>query len=498
MTDTAQKQVYENERVILGCLALFPELYADKLSQLSADLFVDTNHRDIFKAIEKAYNQTTQYDIQLICAYLSHPSESKVELYRCGDVAFKSTPFDEHYRLLVEAARERFIHDQLMNTLSEGERTTDRLREIADIADKTYSTDATNNRKYTCLANVEACKTVWLWYPYIPCGKITLMTADPGTGKTFLSLYLAAQVSTGRPFYGETTGRAPAVAIYQTAEEGIADTIKPRLECMQPDFDNIFVYDESDKGLSLSDDRTIEQIMKDLNPLLMIFDPLQAYLGAQIDMNRANQVRPVLGRIGVLAEKYNCAIIFIMHHSKSSQNSALYRALGSMDIPAVARSMLILAKDPDPLKPRGVIMCHEKSSLGEHGKSIKFEIEPQLGGVVFGGYSDLKADDILNAPKGTRNKPSKKRDALIDDILELFDGKDFIKIPKIKDLCQQLDASQNTLYRARDELEIQSVSKGYGEDKVTYWLMPDIDRDSFSEKLYLEKMPKEQVGEGEL
>lgn len=322
------------------------------------------------------------------------------------------------------------------------------------------------------------------------------MTADPGTGKTFLSLYLAAQVSTGRPFYGETASRAPAVAVYQTAEDGIADTIKPRLECMQPDFDNIYVYNEADKGLSLSDDRTIELIMKDLRPALMIFDPLQAYLGAQVDMHRANEVRPVLGMIGALAEKYQCAVIFTMHHSKASQNAALYRALGSMDIPAVARSMLILGKDPDPLKPHGVIMCHEKSSLGEHGKSIKFEIAPELGGVVFSGYSDLKADDILNVPKGTRNKPSKMRDAIIDDILELFDGKDYIRIPKLKELCEQLNCTQNTLYRARDELGIQSTSKGYGKNKVTYWLMPDVDRESFSEKLCLEEKPEGQVGEG--
>lgn len=483
------KYTFETERIILGCLASYHELFGDYIQQMSVDLFADANHRDIFNAIVRARKQTPQYDIQLICVYLSNPSESKVELYRCGDAAFKSTPFEEHYKILVEAARERFIHDQLMNTLSDGEPLADRLREIAEIADKTYSADATNNRKYTCLSNVETCKPVWLWYPYIPRGKITLMTADPGIGKTFLSLYLAAQVSTGRPFYGESAGRAPAVAVYQTAEDGISDTIKPRLESMQPNFDNIYVYDETRQGLSLSDDRTIEQIMKDLNPLLMIFDPLQAYLGAQIDMNRANQVRPVLGRIGALAEKYNCAIIFIMHHSKDSRNAALYRALGSMDIPAVARSMLILGKDPDPEKPQGIIICHEKSSLGEHGKSIKFEIAPQLGGVVFGGYSDLKADDILSVPKGTRNKPSKKRDALIEDILDLFDGKNYIKIPKLKDLCEQLDCSQNTLYRARDELGIQSISKGYGEDKVTYWLMPNVDRDSFSE---------EKLEEGEL
>lgn len=491
------KYTYETERIILGCLALYPERFGDYIQHMAVNLFIDSNHRDIFIAIQKAYRQTPQYDIQLICVYLSKPSESKLELYRCGEVAFKTTPFEEHYKILLEAARERYIHDQLINSLSEGEPTADRLREIADIADKTYSDNAANNRKYTCLSNVETCKPVWLWYPYIPRGKITLITADPGIGKTFLALYLAAQVSTGRPFYGETTGRAPAVAVYQTAEDGISDTIKPRLECMQPNFANIFVYNESKKGLSLTDDSIIEQIIKDLNPLLMIFDPLQAYLGAQIDMNRANQVRPVLGRIGALAEKYNCAIIFIMHHSKASQNAALYRALGSMDIPAVARSMLILAKDPDPEKPRGVILCHEKSSLGEHGKSIQFEIAPQLGGVVFGGYSDLKADDILNAPKATRNKPSKKRDALIDDILDLFDGKDYIRIPKIKDLCEKLECSQNTLYRARDQLGIQSIFKGYGEDKVTYWLKPDVNRDSFSEKLCPEKMSTEQVRETE-
>lgn len=462
---------------------------------MSVDLFSDANHRDIFNAIQKAQKYTPHYDIPLICTHLSHPDESKVELYRCGEVAFKSTPFDEHYKLLIETARERFIHDQLMSALSEGEPSADQLREIAEIAEKTYNTND-EKRRYTRLSSVESTKTDWLWYPYIPRGKITLMTADPGTGKTFLSLYLAAQVSTGRPFYGEATGRAPAVAVYQTAEDGIADTIKPRLECMEPNFDNIYVYNEADKGLSLSDDRTIERIMKDLRPALMIFDPLQAYLGAQVDMHRANEVRPVLGRIGALAEKYQCAVIFIMHHSKTSQNAALYRALGSIDIPAVARSMLILGKDPDPLKPHGVIMCHEKSSLGEHGKSIKFEIAPQLGGVVFDGYSDLKADDILNVPKGTRNKPSKKRDALIDDILELFDGKDFIRIPRIKTICEQLNCSQNTLYRARDELGIQSISKGYGEEKVTYWLMPDVDRESFSEKLCLEEKPEGQVREG--
>ena len=330
--------------------------------------------------------------------------------------------------------------------------------------------------KYIQLSSVESKSTDWLWYPYIPLGKITLMTADPGTGKTFLALYLAAQVSTGRPFYGESVYTAPQNVVYQTAEDGIADTIKPRLEPMRPNFENIYIFNEESESLSLSDDK-IEQIMKDLHPALMIFDPLQAYLGADVDMHRANEVRPILGRIGHLAERYNCAVVFIMHNSKMSQNSALHRALGSIDIPAVARSMLILGKDPENFNRK--IICHEKSSLAPNGKSILFEVDTSKGGVLFCGYSDLKADDILNVRTTTRNKASVKKDEVCDKLLELFGEKDFIKITNIKELCEKLGCKQSTLYSAKDELEILSYSSGYSQNKCTYWLMPDVDIEKF-------------------
>lgn len=490
MTESERSRAYDNERVVLGCLIMFPELYSDRVPKLSADLFADPIHHDICRAIQAAYKQEPHYDEILICNHLSD-KEYRVELINCAALAFRSTPFDQHFKTLMKAAEQRFIRDQITSAQLSEELTTERLREIADIAESAYS-DA-DAAKYIRLSDIDSTRTEWLWKPYIPLGKITLMTADPGTGKTFFSLYLASQVSTGRPFYGESTDRAPAAAVYQTAEDGIADTIKPRLECMSPDFDNIYVYNEADKGLSLSDDARIEQIMKDLHPKLMIFDPLQAYLGAQVDMNRANEVRPVLGRIGHLAEQYQCAVIFIMHHSKASQNPALHRALGSMDIPAVARSMLVLGKDPENKARR--ILCHEKSSLAAAGQSISFEINPGFGGILFSGYSELKADDILNVRTGTRNKPSKKRDDLIDDILELFGEKDYIKVPKIDDLCRQLGCSPRTLYRARDELGIQTSSKGYGKDRVTYWIMPDadVDTDRFFEDLDKQKLPEGQL-----
>ena len=329
--------------------------------------------------------------------------------------------------------------------------------------------------KYTRLSDVESTVTQWLWYPYIPLGKITLMTADPGTGKTFLALYLAAQVSAGRPFFGESAYREPAVAVYQTAEDGIADTIKPRLEPMRPNFDNIYVFNEEKESLSLSSEH-VEEIMQDLHPKLLIFDPLQAYLGADVDMHRANEVRPVLGRIGHLAEKYGCAVVFIMHNSKSSQNKALYRSLGSIDIPAVARSMLLLCNDPD--NPGGKIMCHEKSSLAAHGKGVLFEIAPQGGGIVFSGFSDKTADDLLNLRTVSRTKPSAKLSAVCDDILDMFGESDRLEFSSIKELCDHLECSQGTLYRARDELQIESSTTGFGKDKKNVWTLPEADVDT--------------------
>lgn len=341
--------------------------------------------------------------------------------------------------------------------------------------------EKTDMSKYIQLSTVESTKTEWLWYPYIPLGKITLMTADPGTGKTFFSLCLASQISTGRPFYGQELYNEPGVVVYQTAEDGIADTLKPRLEPMKPNFENIYIFNEEKESLSLSDEK-IEQIMKDLHPKLMIFDPLQAYLGADVDMHRANEVRPVLGRIGHLAEKYKCSVLFIMHNSKMSQNTALHRALGSIDIPAVARSMLILGKNPDNPN-KGKIMCHEKSSLAPHGKSILFEIDPSLGGIVFSGFSDLKADDILNVRSGTRNKPSTTRDEIADELLtEYFGENDHIILPSIKSLCEELECSRGTLYNARDELQLQCFSVGYGKEKMTYWVLPDVDIENFKQE----------------
>lgn len=327
--------------------------------------------------------------------------------------------------------------------------------------------------KVDCLADVEATETEWLWYPYIPLGKVTLIQSDPGMGKTQMGLYIVKVVSVGGEFYTDTIftpPRTPANAIYQTAEDGIADTIKPRLARMNPDFNRIFTIDDSGKPLTMLDER-IEQALQQYDPRLLILDPLQAFLGADVDMHRANEVRPVLAHIANLAEKYRCAIIIIMHMSKMTQATALHRALGSIDIPALARSMLVIGSNP--ADPDEKILAHVKSSLAPHGDSLKWHYDSQKG-VVFDGISDLQADDILNPARVRKEQQGTKLDAAKDFLLDVLRDKGYESREVIEKKAEEARISERTLYDAKKSMGIQSLSTGFSKNKKTWWFMPEV------------------------
>lgn len=334
--------------------------------------------------------------------------------------------------------------------------------------------------KYRSFSDIQSTETEWLWYPYIPRGKIVLMTAPPGTGKTFLSLYLCAALSDGRSFMGEDESkvRSPEKSVYQTAEDGIADTLKRRLEMIspQPDYSQIFNINESEKGIVLSDVERIEEALRSIRPALVIFDPLQAYLGSDVDMHRANEVRPVMSRLGTLAEKYNCTFLFIMHNSKMQQGNALYASLGSVDIPAVSRSMLMLDKHPE--EEGKLILCHVKSSLASHGKSVVFHIEQ--GDVVFDGFSHLGAEDVYFAKKKSSGRNSEELERVVEVLNDALDRhRGFIPLAEVKALQEEYHISRPTMYRAKQELELKDITIGYSGKRVSYWIVKEMDKEAF-------------------
>lgn len=194
--------------------------------------------------------------------------------------------------------------------------------------------------------------------------KLTILQDNPGEGKTYFAMQLAAACTNRRPL-PNVEPQEPFNVIYQTAETGLGDTVKPRLLEAGADLDRVMVIDDGDKLLTLSDKR-LERAIRENHAKLLIIDPVQAFLGADVDMNRSNEVRPIFRKLGEIAQETGCAIILIGHLNKAAGSQSTYRGLGSIDITAVVQSLLFIGKVKNDPTTRGLIQ--EKSSLAPPGK----------------------------------------------------------------------------------------------------------------------------------
>ena len=260
------------------------------------------------------------------------------------------------------------------------------------------------------MSTIEPEHVQFLWDPYIPLGKITMLEGDPGVGKTWLALGLCATVSSGGAFL-DADGKPtlicePGNVIYMSAEDGLADTLRNRLDSAGANVERVYALTgwKSESGesgaVTLKDIALLRDAMGQIKPRLVIVDPVQAYLGAGVDMHRANGVRPILAGLANLAAEYGTAIILIRHLSKSLQAQDLYRGMGSIDFTAAARSVIAVGLDPDDRYRH--VMVHLKSSLAEIGSSLAFSLTQ--GQFNWLGKTELTASDLLGPQRGNDNK----------------------------------------------------------------------------------------------
>ena len=262
------------------------------------------------------------------------------------------------------------------------------------------------------MSDVEPTPVEWLWKPYLPFGKLSVLQGNPGEGKTYFAMHLAAACTNGK-LLPNMERMEPFNVIYQTAEDGLGDTVKPRLIEAGADLDRVLVIDDSDVQLTLSDER-IEKAIVENNARLVIIDPIQAYLGADVDMNRANEVRPIFMRLGQVAQRTGCAILLIGHLNKAAGMQSLQRGLGSIDIAAAVRSVMFIGK----LKhdPTMRILTHEKSSLAPPGVSLAFSLGDE-GGFRWVGEYDITADEMLSGIEPQRETKTQQAKDLICTLL---------------------------------------------------------------------------------
>ena len=230
---------------------------------------------------------------------------------------------------------------------------------------------------FTLYSTVHASKVNWLWYPYIPEGKITLLQGDPGDGKSTMMMHLIAEITRGGVSPDGIPFGEPGRAVYQCSEDGVADTIKPRLEACKANCENVaFINEEVYNGLTLDDERLLKTIVQ-FRPRLLVVDPIQAYLGHDSDLLVAGRARRLMRHLGEWASFYGCAVVLIGHQNKREGAKGLYRGLGSIDVVAAARSVLQISRQEDD--PNLRVIHHIKSSLAPRGDDIAFEIGPHHG-----------------------------------------------------------------------------------------------------------------------
>jgi len=307
-----------------------------------------------------------------------------------------------------------------------------------------------NPVKILSMDTIQSQKVEWLWYPYIPYGKITIVQGDPGEGKTTLVLNLAALLSKGRHFEKGNEVGEPLSVIYQTAEDGLADTVKPRLEEADADCSRILVIDDSEKSLTMDDER-LEQAILQTGAKLLILDPIQAYLGNGVDMNRANEARDMTKKLGMLAERTGCAIVLIGHMNKAGGSKAAYRGIGSIDFFAVARSVLLVARVAEQEHIR--VVAQIKNNLAEEGKPVAFE--RCNDGFKWMGEYDITVDELLGGYSKTNKLQQAKQ-----FIKGLYGTEKVIPSKEIEQRAKAKGISKRTLDMAKHELQIPSKRIG--------------------------------------
>ena len=305
-------------------------------------------------------------------------------------------------------------------------------------------------KSYQYYSEVKSKEVEWLWYPYIPYGKITILQGDPGDGKSTFALNVAAIVTRGDSLPDGGKIADPQTVIYQCAEDGMEDTIKPRLVAADANCSRVAFIDGKDKNITLDDDR-IEMALKETGARLLILDPIQAFIDSDSNMRSAAKMRVMLSRLADIAKRYQCAVLLIGHMTKAEHGKSLYRGLGSIDIAALARSVLMITRDEHVPEIRYMIPV--KSSLAPEGSAIGFMLTADHGFQWIGKCMVDKKEMTSSVAE----RLSKKEKAM--NLLELMLSAEDLPSAEVLERMRRIGIGERTVRSAQKEMGVHSYRK---------------------------------------
>jgi AAA domain-containing protein/primase/DNA polymerase family protein len=325
------------------------------------------------------------------------------------------------------------------------------------------------------LSGVEPEKVEWLWERWLALRKLALVDGDPGLGKSATTLDLAARISAGKPF-PDGAECEPAGVVLLSAEDGLGDTIRPRLDAAGADVSRILalatVPDENghDRFLSIPEDiPLIETGIERVGARLVVIDPLMAFLSGDTNSHRDQDVRRALAPLAGLAERTGACVLVVRHLNKAPGNNPLYRGGGSIGIIGAARMAFIVGKDPQDENCR--VLASTKNNLAKQPKSLMFTLEEADSGAVrvnWLGDSEISAHQLLATPREEEHADARSEAVeFLTDVLA--DGP--VAASQVKEEAEDAGISERTLWRAKKVLGVLAYREGEtGSRGKGHWL----------------------------
>ena len=311
--------------------------------------------------------------------------------------------------------------------------------------------------KYEFYSSVQQQDVEWLWYPYIPYGKLTIVQGDPGEGKSSFVINLVALASRGEPMPDGYEIAGPITSVYQCSEDGVADTIKPRLLAAGADCSRVAYIVDDQVGLTLADDR-IEEVLDQTGARILVLDPIQSFLAQDGDMQSASRMRTLLGKLAEIAARQRCAIILVGHLTKASGGKRLYRGLGSIDIAATARSVLLISRSRSDDQLR--FMKPIKSSLAPEGPGMAFSF-------MEGNFQWRNDVDLALMDESQDSAVQMNREQVVQRMKDLLSERDYVST-EILGILLDYGVPRRTAFRAKQDAGIETYRVG----NICYWRLP--------------------------